>query len=182
MGAGLYHPHGCKFDRWPPVSPVQSQLGREGLGAQTFPLQPPGRSFGTNRSMRCHLLLPSQRVGQLGPLRQLASHLYLRRPVSHPDQRWTFFRPGLRLMSSHPGSRWTFSYPDQRSAGFHPDAFQRLQLLGSQFGLTSAGEVIRLVGPRVLWVPDALGGMGRPEADPTVPVSSGSSLRALSIL
>ena len=191
MGAGLYHPHGHKFDRWPPVLPVQSQLGREGLGAQTFPLQPPGGSFGTNHSMHHHPLLPSPGVGQPGPLRQFASRLCLRRPVYHPGWRWMSFHPGLRWMSFHPdsrwmsfhpGSRWTSSQPNQRSAGFHPDAFQRLQFLGSQFGLTSVGEVNHLVGPRVPWVPDALGGVGRPGADPTVPVSSGSSLRALSIL
>ena len=191
MGAGLYHPSSCKFGQWPPVSPVKSQLGREVLGAQTFPLQLPGGSFGTNHSM-CHCsLLPFLRVGQLGPLRWLASHLCLQRPVSHPGWGWMFFCPGLRWMSScpgsrwmssHPGSRWTFSCPDQRSAGFHPDAFQRLQLPRSQFGSTSAGEVDRLVRLRVPWVPDALGGMGRPGAGPTVPVSSGSSLQALSIL
>ena len=191
MGAGLYHPCGCKFGQWPPVSPVQSQLGREDLGAQTFPLQPPRGSFHTNLSMHHRPLLPSLRVGQLGPLMWFASHLCLQRPVSHPDWRWTSScpgsrwmssRPGLRWMSSCPGSRWTFSFPDQRSAGFHPDAFQRLQLPGSQFGSTSVGEVIHLVGLRVHWVPDALGGVGRPGAGPTVPVSSGSSLRALSIL
>ena len=65
---------------------------------------------------------------------------------------------------------------DQRLVGFHPATFQRLQLPGSQFGLTSAGEVIHLVGPQVLWVPVALGGEGRPGAGPTVPVSSDSSL------
>ena len=92
------------------------------------------------------------------------------------------FRLGLRWMSSHPGSRWTFSRPDQRSVGLHPDASQRLQLSGSQFGLTSVGEVIRLVRTRVLWAPVALGGKGRLGAGSTMPVSSGSSLRALSIL
>ena len=149
MGAGLYHPHGCRFGRWPPVSLVQSQWGREGLGAQMFPLQPPGGSFHTNLSMRHCPLLPSLRIGQPGPLRWLASHLCLQRLVSHPD--------------------W-------RLVGLHPDAFQRLQLPGSQFGLTSVGEVICLVRPRVHWVPDALGGKGRPGAGPTVPVSSDSSL------
>ena len=200
MGAGLYRPRGYKFGQWPSISPVQSQLGREGLGAQTFPLQPPRGSFGTNRSMRRHPLLPSLGVGQLGPLRQFASRLCLRRPVYRPGWRWMSFHPGLRWMSFHPGlrwmschpgsrwmsfhpgSRWTSSCPDQRSVGLHPDAFQRPQWLGSQFGLTSVGEVIRLVGPWVLWVPDALGGEGRPGVGPTVPVSSGSSLRALSIL
>ena len=193
MGAGLYHPRGCKFGRWPPVSPVQSQLGREGLGAQTFPLQPPRGSFSTNRSM-CHRpLLPSLRVGQLGPLRWFASCLCLwmsfhpgsrwmsfhpgsRWMSFHPGSRWTSFHPVSRWMSFHPGSRWTFSRPDQRLVGLHPDAFQRLQLLGSQFGSTSAGEVVCLVSPWVLWVPDALGGEGRPGAGPTVPVSSDSSL------
>ena len=176
MGAGLYRPHGCKFGRWPPVLPVQSQLGREGLGAQTFPLQPPGGSFGTNHSMRCHPLLPSLGVGQPSPLRQFASCLCLRRPVYCPGWRWMSFHPGSRWMSFHPGLRWTFSHPDQRSVGFHPDAFWRLQLLGSQFGSTSAGEVNRLVGLQVPSVPDALGGVGRPGAGPTVPVSSGSSV------
>ena len=173
MGVGLYHPRSCRFGRWPPVSPVQSQLGMEGLGAQTFPLQPPGGIFRTNLSMHHRPLLLSPRVGQPGPLRQLASCLCLQRPVSCPGWRW---------MSSCPGSRWTFSHPDQRSVGLHPDAFQRLQLPGPQFGLTSVGEVIHLVGLWVHWVPDALGGTGRPGAGPTVPVSSGSSLRALSIL
>ena len=176
MGAGLYHPCSCKFGRWPPISPVQSQLGREGLGAQTFPLQPPAWTFHTNLSMHHRPLLLSLRVGQLGPLRQLASHLSLQRLVSHPGLRWTSSHPGMRQMSSRLGSRWTFFCLDQRLAGFHPDAFWRLQLLGSQFGLTSVDEVIHLVGPRVLWVPDALGGEGRPGAGPTVPVSSDSSL------
>ena len=129
MGVGLYRPHGCKFGSGPPVSPVQSQLGREGLGAQTFPLQPPRWIFHTNPGHRP--LLPSLGVGQPGPLRWLASRLCLWRPVSHP------------------GWRWMFSCLDQRWVGFHPDTFQRLQLLGSQFGSTSVGEVIRLVG---LWV------------------------------
>ena len=191
MGVGPYCPCSCRFGRWPPVSPVQSQLGREGLGAQMFPLQPPGGSFHTNLSMRHRLLLPSPRVGQPGPLRWLASRLCLWRLVSHPDWRWTSSHPGwrwmsshpgLRWMSSHPGSRWTFSCPDQRLVGLHPGAFQRLQLPGSQFGSTSVGEVIRLVRPWVHWVSDALGGEGRPGADPTVPVSSDSSLQALSIL
>ena len=140
MGLGLYHPHGCRFGRWPPVSPVQSQLGREGLGAQMFPLQPPGGTFHTSLSMHHHLLLSSLRVGQLGPLRWLASCLCLWRLVS---------RPGWRWIASCPGLRWTFSRPDQRSVGLHPDAFQRLQLPGSQFGLTSVGEVIHLVRLRV---------------------------------
>ena len=173
VGAGPYHPRCCKFGRWPPVSPVQSRLDREALGAQMFPLQPPRGSFGTNRSRHRRPLLPFPGVGQLGPLRQFASHLCLWRPV---------YCPGWRWMSFHPGLRWTFSHPDQRSVGFHPDAIRRLQLPGSQFGSTSAGEVICLVGPRVLWVPVALGGEGRPGAGPTVPVSSDSSLRALSIL
>ena len=191
MGAGPYHPRSCRFGRWPPVSPVQSQLGREGLGAQTFPLQPPAWTFRTNLSRCRRPLLLSLRVGQLGPLRRLASHLCLWRPVSHPGWRWMSSCPGLRWMSSHPGSRWmsshpglrwTFSRPDQRSVGLHPDTFQRLQLPGSQFGSTSASEVDHLVRLRVPWVPDALGGLGRPGAGLTVPVSSGSSLRALSIL
>ena len=173
MGAGLYHLHCCKFGRWPPASPVQSRLDREALGAQTFRIQPPGGSFGTNHS-RCHCpLLPSPGVDQPGPLRQFASRLYLQRLV---------YCPGWRWMSFHPGSRWTFSCPDQRSVGFHPDDFRRLPLLGSQFRSTSVSEVIRLVGPWVLWVPVALGGESRLGAGPTVPVSSDSSLRALSIL
>ena len=191
MGVGPYHPCSCRFGRWPPVSPVQSQLGREGLGAQTFPLQPPAWTFHTNLSMRHCPLLLSLRVGQPGPLRWLASYPCLRRPVScpgwrwmssHPGWRWMSSHPGLRWMSSHPGSRWTFSRPNQRLVGLHPDALQRLQLPGSQFGSTSAGEVVHLVRPWVHWVPDALGGEGRPGAGPTVPVSSDSSLRALSIL
>ena len=141
VGAGLYHPRCCKLGRWPPASPVQSRLDREALGAQTFPLQPPRGSFGTNHSMRHRPLLPSPGVGQLGPLRRFASHLCLRRPV---------YCPGWSWLSFHPGSRWTFSRPDQRSVGFHPDDFQRLQLLGSQFRSTSVGEVVCLVGPWVL--------------------------------
>ena len=176
MGMGLYHPRGCKFGRWPPVSPGQSQLGREGLGAQMFLLQPPGGSFGTNYSSHHCSLLRSLGVGQPGLLRELASHLCLRRPVCCPGWGWMSFHPGSRWMSFHPGLRWTFSQPNQRSVGLHPDAFQRLQLPGSQFGLTSAGEVIRLVRPWVLWVPISLGGEGRHGADPTVPVSSDSRL------
>ena len=191
MGVDLYHPCGCKFGRWPPISPGQSQSGREGLGAQTFPLQPPRGTFHTNLSMHLCLLLPSPSVRQPGPLRQLASCLCLQRLVSCPGLRWMSSCSGLRWMSSHPGSRWmsshpglrwTFSRPDQRSVGLHPDAFQRLQLPGSQFGSTSVGEVVRLVRPRVHWVLDALGGEGRPGAGPTVPDSSDSSLQALSIL
>ena len=99
MGAGLYHPRGCKFGRWPPVLPVQSQLGREGLGAQTFPLQPPRWTFRTNPSI-CHCpLLLFLRVGQPGPLRRLASHLCLQKPVSRPGWRWMF---------SHLNRRWMF--------------------------------------------------------------------------
>ena len=147
-----------------------------------FPLQPPGGSFGTNHSRPHCPLLPSLGVGQLGPLRWFASCLYLQRLVHCPGWGWMSFHPGLRWMSFHPGSRWTFSRPDQRSVGFHPDDFRRLQLLGSQFGSTSVGEVVCLVRPQVLWVPVALGGKGRLEAGPTVPVSSDSSLRALSIL
>ena len=134
MGVGLYHPHSCKFGRWPPVSPVQSQLGREGLGAQTFPLQPPRWIFHTNPGH--HLLLPSLGVGQPGPLRWLASHLCLQRLVSCPGWRWMFYHLNLR---------WMFSRLDWRWVDFCPDAFQRLQLPGSQFGSTSVGEVIRLV-------------------------------------
>ena len=157
------------------------RIGRP-LGAQMFPLQPPRGFFGTNRS-RCHRpLLPSLGVGQLGPLRQFASRLCLQRLVYRLGWRWMPFHPGSRWMSFHPGLRWTFSRPDQRLVGLHPDAFQRLQLPGSQFGSTSAGEVNCLVGPWVLWVSAALGGEGRPGAGPTVPVSSDSSLRALSIL
>ena len=55
-------------------------------------------------------------------------------------------------------------------------------MLGSQFGSTSVGEVVHLVGLQVHQVPDALGGMGRRGAGPTVTLSSGSSLRALPIL
>ena len=108
MGAGLYHPRGCKFGQWPLVSPVQSPLGREGLGAQMFPLQPHGGSFHTNLSM-CHCPLLSPRVGQQGPLRWLASHLCLWRLVSHPGWGWMSFRPGLRWMSFHPGLSWMSS-------------------------------------------------------------------------
>ena len=141
---------------------MQSQLGREGLGAQTLPLQPPRWTFCTNSSHRP--LLPSPRVGQPGPLRWLASCLCLWRPISHP------------------GWRWVFSHLDQRWVGFHPDAFQRLQLPGSQFGWTSVDEVIHLVRLRVRQAPVALGGMGRHGAGPTATVSSGSSLQALPIL
>ena len=147
-----------------------------------FPLQPPRGSFGTNHSMHHCLLPPSLGVGQPGPLRWFASHLCLWRPVYCPGWRWMSFHPGLRWMSFHLGSRWTFSHPDQRLVGFHSDTFWRLQLLGSQFGSTSVGEVIYLVEPQVLWIPVALGGEGRPGAGPTVPVSSDSSLQALSIL
>ena len=140
---------------------MQSQLGREGLGAQTFPLQPPRWTFHTN-SGHCPLL-PSPRVGQPGPLRRLASRLCLQRQVSCP------------------GWRWVFSRLDQRWVGFRPDAFQRLQLPGSQFGWTSIDEVVRLVRLQVCQAPVALGGMGRHVAGPTVTVSSGSSLRALPI-
>ena len=182
MGVSLYRPRCCKFGRWPPVLPVQSRLDREALGAQTFPLQPPRGSFGTNHSMHHFPLLPSPGVGQPGPLRQFASRLCLWRLVYHPGWRWMSSHPDSRWMSFHLGSRWTSSHPDQRSVGFHPDAFQRLQLLGSQCGLTSVGEVVHLVRPRVLWVLVALGGEGRPGAGPTVPVSSDSSLQALSIL
>ena len=139
MGVGFYHTRGCKFGRWPPVLPVQSQLGREGLGAQMFPFSPWMDLL--YQSLHLPSLTPSvPGVGQPGPLRWLASCLCLQRPVSNPDWRWTF---------SYPGSRWTFSHPDQRSVGFHPDAFQRLQLPGSQFGSTSVGEVVCLVR---LWV------------------------------
>ena len=90
--------------------------------------------------------------------------------------RWMYFHPGFKVDVFPPWFEVDFSRPDQRSVGLHPDAFQRLQLLGSQFGSTSAGEVICLVGPWVLWVPAALGGEGRPGAGPTVPFSSDSSL------
>ena len=181
-GAGLYHLHCCKFDRWPPILPVQSRSDREALGAQTFPLQPPRGSFGTNRSRQHHPLLLSPGADQLGPLRRFVSCLCLWRPVYCSGRGWMSFHPGSRWMSFHPGLRWTFFHPNQRSVGLHPDVFQRLQLLGSQFGLTSVGEVICLVRPRVLWVPAALGGEGRPGAGPTVPLSSDSSLQSLSIL
>ena len=136
-------------------------MGREGLGAWTFPLQPPRWTFRTNLGHRP--LLPSLRVGQPGPLRWLASQLCLRRLVSHP--RW----------------RWVFSCLNQRWVGFHPDAFQGLQLPGSQFGSTSVDEVICLVGLQVCQALVALGGVGRCGAGPTVTVSSGSSLQALPI-
>ena len=182
MGVGLYRPHCCESGRWSPVSPVQSRSDREVLGAQTFPLQPPGGSFGTNWSRHHCPLLPSLGVGQPGPLRQFVSCLCLWRSVYCSGRRWMSFCLGLRWMSFHPGSRWMSFHPGSRWVGFHPDTFQRLQLLGSQFGSTSAGEVVCLVRPRVLWVPVALGGEGKLGAGPTVPVSSDSSLRALSIL
>ena len=78
VGAGLYHPHCCKFGRWPPASPVQSRLDREALGAQTFHLQLPEGSFGTNCSRHHCPLLPSPGVGQPDPLRRFVSCLYLR--------------------------------------------------------------------------------------------------------
>ena len=161
MEAGLYRPHDRKFGRYPPTLPVRSQLGREGLGAQTLPLQPPRWTVCTKSGHRP--LLPSLRVGQPGPLRQLASCLCLRRPISHPS--W----------------RWVGSHLDQRWVGFCPDTFQRLQLLRSQFGWTYVDEVIRLVGLWVRQAPVALGGMGRHGAGPTVTVSNGSSRRALPI-
>ena len=150
MGPGLYHLRGCKFDRWPPASPVQSQLDREALGAWRFLLWPPRGSFGTSQPRHYHPPLPSPGAGQPGPLRWLVSHLCLWRPVYCSGGGWMFFRPGLRWMSFHPGLRWTFSCPDQRLVGLHPDASQRLQLPESRFGSTSVGEVIRWVGPQVL--------------------------------
>ena len=179
---GLYHPHCCKFDRWPPASPVPSRSDRETLGAQRFLPQPPGGSFGTSRPRHHRLPLPSPGMGQLGPLRWLVSCLCLWKLVYCSGGEWMSFHLGSRWMSSHPGSRWTFSCPDQRSVGLHPDALQRLQLLGSQFGSTLVGEVIHLVGPWVLWVPAALGGEGRHGAGLPVPLSSDSSLRSRSIL
>ena len=173
MGVGLYHLRCCKFDRWPPASPAQSQSDREAVGARRFLLWPPRGSFGTSWPRHHHLPLPSLGAGQLGPLRWLVSHLCLWRPVYCSGRGW---------MSFHPGLRWTFSCPDQRLVGLHPDAFQRPQWLGSQSGSASVGEIIRLVGPRVLWVPAALGGEGRHGAGLTVPLSSDSSLRAQSIL
>ena len=167
MGAGLYHPHSCKFGRWPPILPVQSQLGREGVGAQAYPLQPPRWTFHTNPSIHHCLLLPIPRVGQPDPLRWLAFLLCLQRPVFHPGWRWMFSRLD---------QRWMISCLDRRWVGFHPDAFQRFQLPGFQFGLAPAGEVICLVRLWVHQVLDALGGVGRLGAGPTVPVSSGSSL------
>ena len=184
-GVGLYHLRCCKFDRWPPALPALSQSDREALGAQRFLLRPPRGSFGTSRSRHHCPPLPSLGAGQPGPLRWLASHLCLRWPVYCPGWRWMSFHLGLRQMSFHPGSRWTFSHPDQRSVGLHPDAFQRLQLLEVfyiQFGSTSVGEVIHLVGPWVLWVLTALGGEGRHGAGLTVPLSSDSILQSRSIL
>ena len=70
-----YHPHSCRFGQWPPILPVQSQLGREGPGVQMFPLQPPRGSSGTSHSTHHRPLLPSPRADQPGPLRQLASCL-----------------------------------------------------------------------------------------------------------
>ena len=194
VGAGLYHLCCCKFDRWPPTSPAPSRSDREALGAQRFLLGPPGGSFATSQSRHHCPPLPSPGMGQLGPLMQLvsclclwrlvycsgrgwmSSHLGLRWTSSHPGLRWMSSHPGLRWMSSHPGLRWTFSRPDQRLVGLHPDAFQRLQLPGSQFGSTSVGEVIHMVRPWVLWVPAALGGEGRHGAGLTVPLSNDSSL------
>ena len=158
-----------------------SWVGRA-LGLRHSPFSPPEGPLVPIILCNIACSFPSLGVGQPGPLRWFASRLCLRRLVYCPGWRWMSFHPGSRWMSFHPGSRWTFSCPNQRSVGFHPDAFQRLQLPGSQFGLTSVGEVIHLVGPQVLWVPDALGGKGRPGAGPTVPVSSDSSLQALSTL
>ena len=139
--AGLYHLRCCKFDRWPPASPVQSRSDREALGAWRFLLWPPRGSFDTSQPRHYRPPLPSPGAGQPGPLRWLVSHLCLWRPVYCSGGGW---------MSFHLGLRWTFSRPDQRLVGLHPDAFQRLQLPESRFGSTSVGEVICWVGPWVL--------------------------------
>ena len=141
MEVGLYQPCDRKFGRYPPASPVRSQLGREGLGAQTLPLQPPRWTVCTMSGR--HPLLPSPRVSQPGPLRWLASRLYLWRPISYPGWRWV----GSRL--------------DQRWVGFRPDAFQRLQLPRSPFGWAYLDEVVCLVWLWVCQAPVALGGVGR---------------------
>ena len=124
-GAGLYHLRCCKFDQWPPASPVQSRSDREALGARRFLLWPPRGSFDTSWPRHYCPPLPSLGAGQLGPLRQLVSHLCLWRLVYCPGRGWMSFCLGLRWMSFHPGLRWTFSCPDQRSVGLHPDASQR---------------------------------------------------------
>ena len=168
VGAGLYHPRSCKFDRWPPTSPVPSRLDRESLGAQRFHLRPHGGSFGTSWPRHHRLLLPSPGVDRQGLPRLLVSHLCLWRPVYcsgggwmsfhldlrgmtfHPGQRWMTFHPGRRWMTFHPGQRWMTFRLNQGSVGLHPDAFQRLQLPESRFGSTSVGEVDHWGGP---WVP-----------------------------
>ena len=111
MGAGLYHPRGCKFGRWSPFSPVQSRWDRKALGALTFHLQPPGGSSGTNRTRHHRPLPPSPGVGQLGHLRQFASCLCLRRPVYCPGWRWMSFPPGPRWMSFPLARGGPFSTP-----------------------------------------------------------------------
>ena len=150
VGAGLYHPHGCKFDRGPPASPAPSRSDREALGAQRFLLWPHGGSFGTSWPRHHHLLLPSPGAGRQGLLRWLVSHLCLWRLVYCSGGgwmsfclglRWMTFHPGRRWMAFHPGSRWTFFHLDQGLVGLLPDASKRLQLPESQFGSTSVGEV-----------------------------------------
>ena len=150
MGAGLYHPRGCKSDRWPPTSPALSRSDRKVLGTQRFHLRLCGGSFGTSQPRYHCLLLPSLGVGRQGLPRWLVSHLCLWRPVYCSGRGWVSFHLDLRWMTSHPGLGWKTSHPGQRWMAFHlnqglvglrPVASQRLQLPKSRFGSTSVGEV-----------------------------------------
>ena len=150
MGAGLYHLHGYKSDRWPPTSPMTSQLDGGALGAQRFHLRLSGGSFGTSRPRHHCPLLPSLGVGRQGLPRWWVSHLCLWRTVYCSgrgwrsfclDLRWVTSHSGQGWMTFHPGSRWIFFRLDQGLVGLRPVTSQRLQLLESQFGLTSVCEV-----------------------------------------
>ena len=108
VGMGLFHPRGCKFDRWPPTSPVPSQSDRESLGAQRFHLWPHRGSFGTSQPRHHRLLLPPPGVDRQGLPRWLVSHLCLWRPVCCSGGGWMSSHLGLRWTTFQPGSRWTF--------------------------------------------------------------------------
>ena len=141
MGVGLYHPHGCKSDRWPPASPALSRSDREALGTQRFHLWLRRGSFGTSQPRYHWPLLPSPGAGQQGLPRWLVSHLCLWRPVYCSGGGWVSFHLDLRWMTFHPGSRWIFFCLDQGLVGLHPVTSQRLQLPESRFGSTLVGEV-----------------------------------------
>ena len=89
-----------------------------------------------------HQLPPSPRVGQPGPLKRLASHLCLQRPVSRPDWRWTSSRPGSRWMSFHPGSRWTSSCPGSRWTFPAPIRGRLASILTSSRGSSCRGPCL----------------------------------------